>query len=137
MAKSLTGIKGLDVFVYKLPDDAVKVGLKKIDLEKIVEEKLSTLNISIEDDHKPPFIVVNLSSLNPEDGEKIFYHLDVWIWQEATLVRNPDVKILPTTTWRLDILGYVSIGRYKEKIKNRLNDIMNNFLNDYLTANPQ
>lgn len=137
MVKPLIGINGLDVFVFKLPDDAVKAGLNKIDLEGIVEEKLSTLTISIENDRKPPFIVVNLRSLNPEDGDKVFYHLDVWVWQETTLVRNPNVKIGPTTTWRFDILGVVSIGRYKEKIKNRLYDIMNNFQNDYLTANPK
>ena len=137
MTKSLIGMKGLDVFVYKMPDDATRVGLSKIDLEEIVKEKLSALKISIEDDHKPPFIVVSLRSLNPEEGEKAFYHLDVWVWQEAALVRRPDIKIGQTITWRSDILGVASIGRYNKKVLNRLNDIMNNFLSDYQSANPK
>jgi len=137
MVKSLSGIKGLDVFVFELPDEASKAGLVAADLEEIVEKKLSFSKIDIRDDHRPPFLVLSLRSINNEEEKKIFYHLDVWVWQAATLIKNPDVNIGPIITWRSDTLGVVSVTRYKEKIMNRLNSIMDDFLKDYQAANPQ
>jgi len=78
MVKSLSGIKGLDVFVFELPDEASKAGLVAADLEEIVEKKLSFSKIDIRDDHRPPFLVLSLRSINNEEEKKIFYHLDIW-----------------------------------------------------------
>ena len=94
--------------------------------------------------------IVNRSELSPESGQPYLfvfvntakgalnvyaYNIDVRFFQNATLTRNPDVA-LSVPTWSRSIVG-TERGNRLPSLREKIQEITQAFLNDYLAANPK
>jgi len=139
MAKSLVGIRGLDVYI-SIPekDLSIMAGLiGEEDFKTLAELKLRMAGIDVEDDFNPPILLININALEPGDGTILVYEIDMHVWQKTTLVRDPTVKLDLTTTWFTGTFGTVPRSHFADATKTALGGLMDGFLNDYLNANPR
>ncbi len=63
------------------------------------------------------------------------YNIDVRFFQNATLTRNPDIA-LSVPTWSRSIVG-TERGNRLPALRDKIKEILQAFLNDYLAANPR
>lgn len=132
--ETLRGIKGVAVRVQVVGD-----GLTESQVRLDVESKLQIAGIEIlvedyswiEGVSKPPYLYAELISM--KQG-KDFYccYINIRLEQNAFLRRNPGIEgHFPT--WSTDALAWGPL----DYIRNRLKELMDKFLNDYLTVNPR
>jgi hypothetical protein len=59
------------------------------------------------------------------------------IGQDVTLRRNPSIVVYNAMTWNMGKLGFTSSTRYAAEVRKLISEILDNFLNDYLSVNPK
>ena len=137
---SLRGLREIFVVTENLSDEAVKDGLSKDQIQTDVGLKLRMAGIKVISKEESsltsgyPFLFVTVNAMRHRSG-LFAIGIRVSLEQDVYLVRNPKVS-LSTSTWSVEgvyIVGETNIMQVREKIK----DLVDDFINDYLAENPK
>jgi hypothetical protein len=132
--ESLAGIKALMVKIEPL-DSAMQPYLTDAQLRTDVELRIRKAGIPVVsrlEDSSQAYLYVAVSAFRSTTTSEFIYDIEIWVQQQATLDRNG----LPAlaTTWNAGYLGRApTIGA----MRSMLGDQVDQFLNDFLTANPK
>jgi hypothetical protein len=139
--QSLVGLKGVALLVEELGAEAEKAGLSRSTFQTDVELKLRQAGIrilSVEEQITTPgapYLYLNVNVLKLQSG--YVYDAGLFLRQSVFLAPAPKTLILAATTWQaLGVTGTIgpnNLGRIREKVK----DLVDQFLNAYLAANPK
>jgi hypothetical protein len=137
---TLKGISAVAVAVEQLPDRAKAVGLTEESIQTDVELKLRLAGMRVvpkeEVDKVPgaPWLYVRVNVRHVTDNIEAA-HIDVFLCQGAILERNGQVAPI-TVTWftgQLSVLG----TNAAETLRDETKDLIDEFLNDWLSVNPK
>lgn len=146
--RSLYGLEGVYVLVESLNDEANQVGLTGIQLKTDIELilRLAGINVVSEENsfelYGSPYLYFNVNIMKDKDGLYI-YSTGLELTQTVSLHRSPKTReLLPSTavaasTWDVGGVGIAGRNVVQEAIRSAAKDLVNMFLNDYLTANPK
>jgi hypothetical protein len=82
----------------------------------------------------PPALVIDVHALRSSEGAYVV-NIELELWETALKVADPGVGIAQATTWRAPSL-LMTIGKDKiSAILDRIQEMVDRFLNDYWTAN--
>jgi hypothetical protein len=134
---SLTGITAVSVLVESLPEGAKKLGLSEQTLQTDVELKLRLAGLRVatmEENIKLPrngnaFVYVDLNATDGAEAASVL----VSLCQDVTLARNGQFAS-GAMTWDK---AYVVANPSVQGIRNLVKDMTDEFLNDWLAANPK
>jgi len=139
--QSLVGIRGISLLIEDLGENAKAAGLAEDQLRTDIEMNLRQAGIKVNSKEEylasgdRACLYVNVSALKRDD--LFIYSISVEVTQTAVLVRRPN-RICPSaTTWQSGAFGSVGATYFVETIRSRVKDNTNDFINDYLTANPK
>jgi hypothetical protein len=136
---SLAGIPSMRVIVEKLSVDALEEGLSIEQLKTDVELKLRLAGIKVISQPYVPYLYVRVSYLkqNLEQGPKIGFScmIEVEFKQLATLLLNS--KLTLVTTWDAEYLMGGPLSDSQNQVRQQVRDLVDEFLNDYLSVNPK
>ncbi len=139
--ESLRGIKGIHVVIESLNPDIEKDGLRIENIQTDVELKLRLAGFKVLTEKEwlnepgEPYLYVNVNSMKHEIGTHVF-KVDIGLIQTVHLKR--DTKIfLQATTWSSGIIGYVEKEKGVNYVRDSVKDLMDEFINDYLSVNPK
>jgi hypothetical protein len=137
--ESLGGITSVSVTVEKIDKDAERDGLSRDQVQTDVELRLRKANIQIREktDSKFPtypqlYVIVNAVKSNV--GIYAF-SVDVQVNDVANLTRKPP-RLAIVTIWDAGTTGSVGASNVR-KIRESISDVVDQFINDYLAANPK
>jgi hypothetical protein len=138
--KALRGLKGVRVLVEPLYPVAERLGLSKDQITTDVELRLRKAGVRVlsekEMQETPglPFLYVNINTYIPT-GQKALcaFTARVDLAEVVTLARGyPSVGLI----WHKDSIGTVGTQSIRE-IRGEVGDLVDEFINDYLAANPK
>ncbi len=138
---TLRGLESIHIMVDELSPEIERYGLLKKTLTKKIATKLNEVgiqNITKEEWEKivdKPVLYVNISTVKTGLGYYV-YSMNIQFFQMVSLLRDPSIKKL-SMTWRTQ--GYLGSTRGKNlyaTIHSGMEEILNEFVADYLTANP-
>ena len=138
---TLRGLKGVYVLVEQLRPEIERGGLSKNQIQTDVELKLRMAGIKVlskeESFDAPgrPWLYVNVNAFKAEDIGAYVYHVLVELNQDVYLARRPpDFTKYKTSTWSVSYLGIKSkLGDIRASVK----DLVDMFINAYLSVNPK
>jgi len=140
---SLVGLKGVFVLVEDLPDVAERAGLSKTQLQTDVELRLRQGGVPVlsqEQRRTAPgnptlYVNVNVLQVSPE-----FYAFSALmeLEQNVQLLRAPSITQVGVPTWSATgTLGTWSRDNFSDKVRQRVKDMTDQFVNAYLAVNPK
>ncbi len=138
---TLRGLDSMHIMVDELSPDIETLGLHKKDLAEEVAMKLNEVGIQslTKEEWKKivdkPVLYINISTVKTGIGYYV-YSMNIQFFQMVSLLRDPSIKKL-SMTWRTQ--GYLGSTRGKTLLKTvnaGMEEIINEFIADYLTANP-
>ena len=132
--ESLRGIKSIYVLVEDLASGADRVNLTKNTIQTDVELKLRLAGLRVESAEEAvqkgdPYIYVNVN-LTDDAGAA---DASVQIAQDATLDRTRQSVVGAITWQRMVVIEKPSADGIRERVK----DLTDSFLNDWLSVNPK
>ncbi len=131
---SLRGLKTVQVIVERGVTDATGE-LPTSTLQTEVELKLRLAGIEVKagrDSHL--HICVQLLQLQRADH--CVYSVKVELNQAASLTRDSTI-FLPMRTWHTELIGVVEAKKLNEAVQDAVGDLMDQFVNAYLSVNPR
>lgn len=140
--KSLVTLKGVNVFVVPLKEDARSAGLTEEQLKTDVESKLRLAGIKVNSREEmlatkdQVYIYVNVNTVSYKDSPGIAYSYFVGFKQQAMLVRSPFTTVAGVT-WEVRLLGMCPKTKFPDITRQRIKDCAAKFIKDYFTANPK
>ena len=135
----LEGLEGVSVAIMIAGDD--KCGLTEDELRTITELSLRRNGIKVLTPSERintsgrPALLVNIVVVGDKDGIIRAASVNVELLQDAYLLRNRDLFYAVSTWVRLHTL-LASVNNIDANVKETIKDIVDEFSNDYLTANP-
>ncbi|MCC6543717.1 MAG: hypothetical protein IT392_04340 [Nitrospirae bacterium] len=138
--RSLRGLKGIRVVVEGLEPEAEKDGLIREQIRNDVELRLHKAGIKVyTKDEFPtatgiPSLDVNVTAKKHNETSLYYYNISVNLFQRVALIRDPDINGFGTT-WFTGWVGAVSSRRIRN-VRVHINDCVDEFISDYLIANP-
>jgi len=138
---TLRGLESMYIMVDDLSPDMENLGLLKKDLVEKIAMKLNEVGIqrlTKEEWEKivdKPVLYINISTVKTGLGYYV-YSMNIQFFQMVSLLREPSIKKL-SMTWRTQ--GYLGSTRGKNllnTISSGMDEIIDEFVSDYLTANP-
>jgi hypothetical protein len=134
--ESLRGIVSVNVLLEEVAASSLDFGVTEDSLRTQVELGLRRNGIKIEPPHHDvPTVYVRLGTLSSPGIH--CYDLEISVFQNVTLVRNPYITVYGAKTWTQSYMGLLPSRLYADDIRTRLSGLLDMFLNDYLTANPK
>ena len=138
---TLAGLEGVLVLIEPLKPDAKKHGLTEAALETDVELRLRQYGIKVVSEQERllqagrPYLYVNVNAMIKEDLGTFAVSVEVALYQNVRLERDPTIEIAAATWERSEIVtgGLVNLPRVRDIVK----DLVDKFINDYLAANPK
>jgi hypothetical protein len=134
---SLAGLQGIHVVIEYLQPEIRRDGLTEQQLQTDTELKLRMAGIKIlsreESGHGVPHLVVNANILKTKFKPLYIFNVSVGFYQRVFLVRKPDVRV-PACTWDSRMVGCTN---ELEDIRARVRDLVDQFINAYLSVNPK
>jgi uncharacterized protein YpmB len=136
---SLRGVKKLSVVVQienPLSEDFKKVGLTEDRIRtavelKLQEEKIDVIYRDLSSD--VPILHVEVEGSN-KDGKTFSFLIEVELWQETFLKRDPKVEVI-AGTWSTGVFGLASVQNIANEIMGLINDMIETFVKAYLSVN--
>ena len=132
-ARSLKGIKRIEILVEGLDSDGRRF-ITKDEISRIVSERLRRRGILVIDntgaDDRYNYFYVNLNLIS--DERAAYFNLLLEFNQTATLDNDDRISV---ATWRKSILGKGGLGGARNQIIDVIEELTDQFLLDYLTAN--
>ena len=145
-AQILNGLKTVIVSVTGVPQEVENNGLSQLQIQTDVELRLRQNGIRVVG-HKEvinrgiysvaSFLNVNVNFLKDKDEGFYAYSINVELGDTIRLVRNQNVKVGNAITWQQGSVGFVGITRVKDYMRSEILRLTDQFLNDYLKANPK
>ena len=131
---SLKGLDGVIVLIEDLKQETERDGLTKRHLQTDVERRLRQAGIPVLKDADPYlYLYVNVQDFKVENDHYIF-NIEVALKQMVWLAR--DISIFTVgATWETNHLGIIPTDKMPEAIGGKVADLVDEFINDYLTAN--
>lgn len=137
-----SGLKGIDelsIIIQDLDSDALDVGLSKERLRKTIELKLLMAGIKI-NKSSPVYISYSTLVLGTSVGDRkvgyAIYH-SLSLNQSVELNRDPSQTVLAVPTWQQGSLLMVSPDSGASSVKSSLENLLDDFVVEYLKANPK
>jgi hypothetical protein len=138
--QTLCGLKGVMVFVEDIDSDVEKHGLTKSLLKEQVESRLQQANIPVltreEAYNAPgkPYLYLNLTTHHT--GIELYsYSIRIEFNQDVSLIREPSIRA-SATTWIANVVGVVG-AQNLPAVTEDVAQLTDNFVHDYVAANPQ
>jgi hypothetical protein len=137
---TLRGIRGIVVVVESLAAEASKDGLTVDMIQTDTELSLRKAGIRVMDSRQSPplsylYLSVNLIKEKGQLEDLYVYNCHIAFEQPATVKSNGVLAIVPT--WSVDGVGSIGRNRMSRLIRDRLQDLVEAFLNAYLSVNPK
>ncbi|MGE0823746.1 MAG: hypothetical protein AB7G75_03350 [Candidatus Binatia bacterium] len=142
--ESLRGLKGIGVVIEPLQPETEQDGLTQSLIRTDVELALRQAGIHVlsqeESVSEPgsPYLYINLNTVKSEvlyAFTSYLYSLQVSFRQEVTLTRDPQIRV-SAATWQSGVLGSISASNL-QNLRKTIRDSLDQFINDYLAANPK
>jgi hypothetical protein len=136
----LRGLSGVYVFVEPGDDDAKRAGLDDQTIRTDVELKLRLAGIKVltleEEVVSPgyPSLYIDLNLLS-QVGFSV-YSVRVELQQKVLLWRDKSVELIGVPTWSSSGLG-IAGQDVASKIRGAIRDLVDSFVNAYLSVNPK
>ncbi|HPD45608.1 MAG TPA: hypothetical protein P5279_04885 [Anaerohalosphaeraceae bacterium] len=137
--QSLAGVKGVYVLLEYPTADANALDLADAPLQKDIEVKLRLAGVDVitaEENllsEDGACLRVNISTVG--GGKLIAYNVLVRFEQDVYLARSPNRFYVGAPTWRRETFGAGSLAEVAEAIQIALQNGIEDFLTDYITAN--
>jgi hypothetical protein len=139
-ARSLRGLRGLQVVVEALSTDVEQAGLHKTDIQTDVELKLRLAGIKVLTDEENlkqlgfPILHLNPNvALTKTSPGLAYYSLDCELHQYVKLTRDESITT-EAATWEDGNMGATTNLQH---IRDSIKDLVDKFINDYLSVNPK
>lgn len=132
-SSGLAGVRKFEVFVESLHSDATDYGLTKSQIRNDVELKLRLAGIAVAE-NVSPFLYVNVNVLYAAPIECHVYNVSLSFHQRVTTSTGELVR--DAATWDKSQLGLIGKKGMPEAVRRVLKDITDQFLIEYLKANP-
>lgn len=136
--KSLADIAGMHLIVEPLGNEALETGLSQEKLKTDAEQKLRLAKIEVDPKFGPHInILINCAFPKSASGQEMGYiaMVQVEFNQEIYVLENFHRMYAPT--WESSILIWGSKSGFENDARKRVRDLMDQFINDYLAANPK
>lgn len=137
----LRGMDGIRVLVEDIRPDAEQNGLYRTQIEADVELRLRKAGIRIfsEEEHKRipslPYLHIRIGTVRNDKFLIYAVSINVSLVQHVALVRDSNIRLL-ASTWNKEHVG--TVGVYViGNIRGTVGDLVDQFANDYLAANPK
>lgn len=133
---SLKGLKDVTVTIEAIPGGD-QWGLSQSQLQVDVELRLRKAGIRVVSSSElsastaTVYVRVSISPSNISEARRC-YDMGIELMQNVALVRDPSIFTV-ATTWSTPGGGFSN----PDHIRSRLGDMVDEFINDYLTANPK
>ena len=131
---SLRGLKTVEVLVERADTDTIGE-LPTSTLQTEVELKLRLAGVEVKagrDSH----LHIRVQPLQLQTTGHCVYSVKVELNQAASLTRDSTI-FLPTRTWHTELIGVVVATKLNEAIQDAVGDLMDQFVNAYLSVNPR
>ncbi len=139
---TLRGLRGVSVLVEKLPPEVEKEGLVRNKLQTEAELKLKMAGIKVltkEESLKAPgepYLYINVNINIAKTESDIYpYSIDVLLIQKVSLVRDPG-RTAYAVTWSTGGVGSIA-KPILSQLQNNIEDILDVFVEAYLSENPK
>jgi len=133
--QSLKRLPGVVVIVEDLSSQMVDAGVNKDQIQQDVELRLRKAGIRVlsRNTSSAPVIDVIIGGVKIPRTNATAYAIALTLGQRVILERDPSIKLYAQTWSSALSVGYV-INR--TEIRNDLGDVVDSFINDYLSQNP-
>ena len=142
-ADSFRGLQHIGVLVEKLRHQE-QAGLSDATLKTSVELKLRQNGINVPNDGDPgyslfPYIYVNVNLMSVYEGRSFIYAIDVEFRRhlQAYIPTTKETVYVDASPWDRATLGITSAREASSTIREAVNDLLDAFLNVYLSVNPK
>jgi len=138
---SLKGLPGVEIVVEDLREDAERNGLTKTGIQTDVERKLQLAGVRVltaeESNQTPsaPALHVSVNTTQPDDGGLYAYGIQLELMQLMRSLVPPEAMVTGVT-WDAGAVGSISATNLRD-VLNSVRDLVDEFINDWLTANPK
>jgi len=133
--RSLKDLQAIRVLVEDLNSEGRRTGLTEEQVKTDVELQLRKVGIRV-DESASEFLYVSVQILEAEAIDHFVYCLLVALRQPVTLIRDSSIFAI-AATWDRESFGIVPEDRApRNNIRESIRNLVDNFLNDYLTVNP-
>jgi len=133
----LVGLQGVQVIVGPIADEARRGGLDSAQIVADVELRLREAGVPIRADAPALYVVVSAGKRSEDAENEFFYfHVQSSLFQSVRLTRQP-ATTLRAATWTLGLIGSVGPSTFASYVRDRIHDITDRFINDYLASNPK
>jgi len=135
----LTGVKSVAVMIEPTPSGEGG-GLATPQLKIAAELRLRQAGVTVVsslDESSQHFVYINVTVAPVYKGQSdspLLYNLRVEFFQPVSAVINSQVAV--ASVWKQGILGAIEKGQLQDRAKADLNELLDEFINDYLAANP-
>lgn len=137
---TLRGLRGVYVKVDRLASEVVREGLTEQHIVEEVKQKLDSAGIGILSDTEGlrqfgnPYLHIKPRITKTKTGLYLCF-ITVEFVQDARLVRNRSL-LRPVATWSVGVEGTI-YKNLSEKVGNHIKDLMDRFIDAYLSVNPR
>jgi hypothetical protein len=137
---TLRGLGGVYLKVERLESEIVKDGLTQQQIEEDVKQKLDSAGIKILSNAEGlrqfanPHLLVKPRINKTKTGLYLCF-ITIEFVQDARLVRNRSI-LRPVPTWSVGVQGAM-YKNFSEKVRNHIKDLMDRFIDAYLSVNPR
>ena len=130
---SLRGLKRVEVIVERAATDATELPTSTLQTEVELRLRLAGLEVKAgRDSH----LRICVQSLQLQTTDHCTYLVKVELNQAASLTRDSTI-FLPMRTWHTELIGVVQTEKLNEAIQDAVGDLMDQFVNAYLSVNPR
>ena len=139
---SLIGVNGMSVDSLLL-DEAINLSdLTQSKFGKDIQSTLRLAGIKVYsekewfDSEEKPDLQVEVSAVSGTGKSELFCNVSVSFYQRLRLIRSPFTSVF-ARTWNNEVSGICSESELPEWIRQNVKQGLDNFIKDYLTANPK
>jgi len=139
--ETLRGLNGVYVAVEDLEPEIERLGLTKNQIQTDVELKLRLAGIKVltgeewRREKGRPYLYIQVRVLESSLSGLFHLNINIEFSQNVRLIRDPSIITLGST-WGVDAVG--EVGRKKiYQIRNHIKDLLDKFINAWLSVNPK
>lgn len=139
--RSLVGLREIAVVVEQFKDEAVRDGLSREDIRTFVELRLRQNGIAVVPDEPArlgdAWLYINVTAQKRKDMDLYAVNVALSLNQNAVLLRDPAIIVAGVRTWQRSSVYSGGSASLSETTRRDLGHLLEEFLNDYLAANPK
>jgi len=141
--ETLQGMRGVNVLVEGIKEEAEKDGLTTRQLQTDVEVELRKAGIRVLTEEQSlkspgkPYLYLYVITLKREGGREYVYCIELSLRQNVYLSRKRSMDLIATTFGPLGGVGVASVAHMSNHVRKIVRDQVNRFINAYLAVNPK